>query len=286
MLFTLSGFVVTVLLVEEFLRSGTIDLPTFWKRRLLRLMPALVFVLTCLVLLGALVDTPILPAGQELRETPESGTTTTWLPFWPGIAVVFFPILNWVEALRYASFRPLAVAWMPAVLDQFYLVWPFVLSLLLVRRRLSLWACLVITLGLVGVATLWRTALVSIDNDFHAVTLRTDFNLAGIVLGCAGGLIFAAGMVPTDPRFRRVFGAAAWGSLVGILAIFAWGVQARADELVTLLGHVTVILVTDLAVDRTSRLSPSVTSRTGSICGTGSGCSTPWRRTAARRSAC
>lgn len=253
--FTLSGFVITVLLAEEYLRSGRIDLQAFWKRRLLRLLPALVFVIAVLILLGALVDAGIYPHGQGLREIPDSGSENIWLPFWPGLLVVLFPVSNLVSSLHHASFRPLAVAWMPAIQDQVYLVWPAVLALLLVRCRLHLRTCVAITAGLVVATLLWRSSLGGLVSELDAITLRTDFNLAGILLGCTGGLAYAAGMVPTGPRFRQVLAAAAWVSLLAILAIFAWGVQVRANDYVTVVGFLTLILVTHLVTDRTSRLS-------------------------------
>jgi hypothetical protein len=40
--FTLSGFLITFLLVDEFRRTGRIDLSAFWRRRARRILPALV----------------------------------------------------------------------------------------------------------------------------------------------------------------------------------------------------------------------------------------------------
>src|SRR4051812_31742646 len=59
--FTLSGFLITTLLVEEYQHRGAIDLRAFWVRRALRLMPALLFLLALLILLATLVDAKILP---------------------------------------------------------------------------------------------------------------------------------------------------------------------------------------------------------------------------------
>ena len=39
--FTLSGFLITGLLLKEFRVTGRLDLPAFWARRALRLLPAL-----------------------------------------------------------------------------------------------------------------------------------------------------------------------------------------------------------------------------------------------------
>src|SRR4051794_35863169 len=38
--FVLSGFLITTLLLKEFAKTGRINLPKFWGRRALRLMPA------------------------------------------------------------------------------------------------------------------------------------------------------------------------------------------------------------------------------------------------------
>ena len=43
--FVLSGYLITALLLAEFEKKGTIDLPHFWLRRVKRLFPAIVFVI-------------------------------------------------------------------------------------------------------------------------------------------------------------------------------------------------------------------------------------------------
>src|SRR5215208_850972 len=48
--FVLSGFLITSLLVEEWTRSGSVSLINFYRRRALRLVPALTLLLICLVL--------------------------------------------------------------------------------------------------------------------------------------------------------------------------------------------------------------------------------------------
>jgi peptidoglycan/LPS O-acetylase OafA/YrhL len=52
--FTLSGFLITGLLVSEFERTGRIDLPGFWGRRFRRLMPAALLTLLGVAIFGHL----------------------------------------------------------------------------------------------------------------------------------------------------------------------------------------------------------------------------------------
>ena len=48
--FVISGYLITALLVAEFYRDGTIDIFEFWKRRIKRLIPALLFLLGIVLL--------------------------------------------------------------------------------------------------------------------------------------------------------------------------------------------------------------------------------------------
>jgi peptidoglycan/LPS O-acetylase OafA/YrhL len=54
--FTLSGFLITTILVTEFERTGHIDLGRFWSRRIRRLAPAALVVLTLVIVVGAVTD--------------------------------------------------------------------------------------------------------------------------------------------------------------------------------------------------------------------------------------
>src|SRR5690349_20247761 len=57
--FVLSGFFITGLLVREFSRDGTIDIPAFYGRRALRLLPPLLLVLLATVALVMGLFAPI-----------------------------------------------------------------------------------------------------------------------------------------------------------------------------------------------------------------------------------
>src|SRR5215217_6766617 len=56
--FTLSGFLITTLLVAERADTGRIDVTAFWGRRARRLLPALLLTLAGVVVFGALLADP------------------------------------------------------------------------------------------------------------------------------------------------------------------------------------------------------------------------------------
>jgi peptidoglycan/LPS O-acetylase OafA/YrhL len=112
--FVLSGFLITGLLVNEFYRTGKIQLADFYARRLKRLLPALLL-MTCVTLLVATVL--LSPAEQMLQ-----ATTAVAVPLW---ATNFHFSLSAVDYFAATSDANLFLhTWSLAVEEQFYLVWP------------------------------------------------------------------------------------------------------------------------------------------------------------------
>lgn len=103
--FVLSGYLITMLLLRERERYGKIDLPRFYARRALLILPPLVIA----VLLGVLLKRFV--SSDESDDTERVG------------AVLLF----------YANFLPpetmgnLVHAWSLAIEEQFYLFWPALL---------------------------------------------------------------------------------------------------------------------------------------------------------------
>jgi peptidoglycan/LPS O-acetylase OafA/YrhL len=124
--FVLSGYLITALLLAEWRRGGgRIDLPAFWGRRARRLLPALLLVVTAV----AIAARALLPP-EEVR-----------LLRGDGIAALFY-VANWRMVLRGGDYfaqtaapSPLEHTWSLGIEEQFYLVWPLVLSVVLYVRR-------------------------------------------------------------------------------------------------------------------------------------------------------
>jgi peptidoglycan/LPS O-acetylase OafA/YrhL len=110
--FALSGYLITSLLLSEHAANGSIDLRSFYIRRFLRLMPALV----AMVVL-TLVASIFLGQGHTLADA------------WPAITY----LSDIVYPLRHDSGGVYSHTWSLAIEEQFYLVWPGLLILLLHR---------------------------------------------------------------------------------------------------------------------------------------------------------
>jgi len=123
--FVLSGYLVCSLLLIEWQRTGGIALGHFWSRRARRLLPALYVMLVC-VGIGAIVWPAVLGYQHLFRDT---------------VATVFY-VANWNLIAQHAQYfsvtaapSPLQHCWTLAIEEQFYLVLPLALLLLLTVRR-------------------------------------------------------------------------------------------------------------------------------------------------------
>ena len=126
--FTLSGFLITEILVREHAETGSISFVRFYRRRARRLMPPLAVLLLVLVTLRATMATDIAPT------------------IWPTVLYV----ANWVCSVGGHNLVALNPTWTLAVEEQFYLVWPVALLLALRwRRGPEALACAVIVLSAV-----------------------------------------------------------------------------------------------------------------------------------------
>jgi peptidoglycan/LPS O-acetylase OafA/YrhL len=114
--FGLSGFLITALLLEEWEKRGSISLKRFYARRARRLLPALAVILIACVLVNAVLYTLAgAPLGEKLLTT-----------------ALF--VNNWMVTLTHARLGSLTPTWSLAQEEQFYLLWP-VLLLVMLRLR-------------------------------------------------------------------------------------------------------------------------------------------------------
>ena len=123
--FVVSGYLITRLLLAEVARNGRVDLRAFWGRRFRRLLPALLLVLAATAVAGR-----------------------AWLPAWrlgslraDGLSALAY-VANWRFAWSGQSYfadgigpSPLRHLWSLAIEEQFYVVWPVVVVLLVRRLR-------------------------------------------------------------------------------------------------------------------------------------------------------
>ena len=165
--FVLSGFLITSLLIERRRPNGQTDLPDFYRRRVLRLFPALYVFLAVdfVVALWAQRD-----LGDEVRSLIAS---LTYSNNWAAVAGV-----DLAQSQRHL--------WSLAVEEQFYLVWPVVVAVVLRLRRPAVWLA-----AAVGTVALWRLVLSAdrLGGALYGVYVRTDARADGLL---AGALLAAA----------------------------------------------------------------------------------------------
>ena len=126
--FTLSGYLITALLLSEFDRSGNIALGTFYARRMKRLLPAS---LVCLVAVAVAAAAGVFDVDTALRRD---------------LFGALFQVANWVKLFGDGSYAdltnatlgrvgPLEHYWSLAIEEQFYWIWPLVMVAMLRRVR-------------------------------------------------------------------------------------------------------------------------------------------------------
>ena len=170
--FVISGYLITSVLLAERLEAGRIGLRRFWYRRARRLLPA-VFVLLLGTLAVAVLFYPGEVAGLRIDALAALGYSTNW-----------YFILDHQSYFEFAG-RPSLVQhlWSLAIEEQFYLVWPVVLALLLGRvgRFGMFWLAVA---GAVA-STVLMAVLWSAESDPSRVYYGTDTRAAGLLIGAA-----------------------------------------------------------------------------------------------------
>jgi peptidoglycan/LPS O-acetylase OafA/YrhL len=204
--FVLSGFLITSLLITEFGRTDGIALRAFFRRRALRLFPALIVMLAVYLLASG-----IFALLGYLRDSQFTAAATA-------AAAGFAYVTNLVAEVGLGEAGPLSHLWSLGQEEQFYLVWPPVLLLLLRRRvRPRTLALGLLTLA-VYVAT-WRIVLAGAGGSYEHIWYGADTRADSIILGCAAGVAFSYGLVRTLPGWLPVVAAIAACFAVGAIEL-------------------------------------------------------------------
>ena len=171
--------------------SGRIDLAAFWGRRARRLLPALFLVV------GALALYLILNARSGLRVRTASSTSRACAAMRSRRSLY---VNNWHAIFTHQSYfaqysapSPLQHSWSLAIEEQFYLVWPLVL-LLLVRCGRRAWrrtgVILTVTLGVLS--SLLMAVLFHPGSDPTRVYYGTDTRLFDLMAGATIAFVAAS----------------------------------------------------------------------------------------------
>ncbi|WP_216395387.1 acyltransferase family protein [Arcanobacterium phocae] len=235
MFFVISGFLITSLLMKEYETNGSISFGRFWMRRIRRLVPAVV-----VATVGALALARVFggDALTQLRWQALGALTGSY---------------NWFQIAHSSSYfdqqSPLLLnnMWSLAVEQQFYLIWPLILILIMFFFPFRVRATTAVVLAGASIA-------------LHAVTVGSDPTSAYVsTFSHSFGLMMGAGMALSLPGLLRGvrqeatawWGYASWLALASIVALsvivpdgelmYPWGM--------VLFSILTVIVIRGLLPD-------------------------------------
>ncbi|MGO1165608.1 MAG: acyltransferase family protein [Janibacter sp.] len=177
--FVLSGFLIVRLLTAEQVRYGSIDVLAFYRRRIRRLVPALLVMLTAVSVWGALLA----PDGVRRKLGGDVLATLGYFMNWRLIAQgdQYFGTAGGASPLRHA--------WTLAIEEQFYLLAPLVLIALFALAR-SRRVIIGVLLGGAVLSALWTAQLGFHDQaDYPRVYYGSDTRAQALFIGAAIGVL-------------------------------------------------------------------------------------------------
>jgi peptidoglycan/LPS O-acetylase OafA/YrhL len=215
--FTLSGFLITSLLLEQRAKLSKIKLADFWFRRARRLLPALFVMLAVVTAWVTLTDRSKL---ASLRGAV--GAAAGYFSNWYLIAK------NQSYFARFAPPAPLDHLWSLAVEEQFYLLWPLLLiiGLLLLRKRgktAARWLILpTLVLTVASIYAMARFYTPAVDPT--RVYEGTDTRAFGLLIGAMLAMAWPVGRtIRPGRKGRTVADVAGFAGLV-VIGVMIWRV--------------------------------------------------------------
>lgn len=199
--FVISGYLIARLLLDEF-QSGTYSVTGFYRRRALRIVPALAVVALSVTALSFFIEWPDDIARESLSLAAVSAFVSN---------LHFLGSVGYFASL--AGAQPLLHTWSLAIEEQYYLLFPLLLAFLLKGRARSLLPVLVV-LALVSFGIALFGAGLDQEKNFY-------FSLSRFWELLVGALAAGIRWRPM-PTFRNVLG------LAGLLMVLAsyWLVDA------------------------------------------------------------
>ncbi|HEY8526976.1 MAG TPA: acyltransferase [Acidimicrobiales bacterium] len=239
--FALSGFLITALILGEFERTGRVDVVDFVRRRLRRLLPALLVMMACLLAVSVVGE----------RYSPGVLLSSTgWVATFSTNLVFDRPIVE------------LAHTWSLSVEAHFYLLWCLATALVVSRVRRPYPVLAGLAVGTVVVVAVTRALAYHDGVDVVGMYVATLRRLDGPLLGALAGIAVVAGWVDRVPRRWAVGACVAALAVLGVTAYRTTPISPVLFEgLFTAVAACGAVLVVAASLASGSRLHRFFTAR-------------------------
>ncbi|MGG0730701.1 acyltransferase family protein [Bacillus paramycoides] len=238
--FVLSGYLITDILAMEWKRNKRIDLKKFWLSRARRLLPGMIVMLVITLAWITIFHSSLL---EKMRGD--------------SLAALFY-VSNWWYIYHKLSYfdnfnqlSPLNHFWSLAVEEQFYVVWPFIISLgfyyIKKQSRMILLICLGAAASALTMAILYEPGA-----DPSRIYYGTDTRAFSLLIGAALALLWPSNRLANKiiPKARLILDVVGGTALIIILVMF-WKTNQYDPFLynggMVLLSIATALLVANLA---------------------------------------
>ncbi len=229
--FVVSGFLITTLLLRERAATGRISLRGFWTRRARRLLPALGLLLLACCTAALIVGGDVL-VGLGTQVVGAITFSSNWLFIAQGSSYFGETVPE--------LFRNL---WSLAVEEQFYVVWPLLVVVLLVR--IPRWARLVLIAALAIASAAWMAVSVPADGaafDPTRVYYGTDTHAFGLAIGAfLAVLLLGRGVSGIGMRGRGIRWALGLGGTLAIAGLLALAVLLPGGSALAYRGGLVLV---------------------------------------------
>lgn len=225
--FVVSAFLITFTLRKGIQKRRTIQLRTFWKRRLLRLYPALITVVVTYVVLAFMLQ-------QNMEHILKDGLVT------------LLYVSNFTKLQDYVYPHFFTHTWSLSIEEQFYLAWPILLVLML--KIPALWRLRnQIFFGLIVASIVWRIYLVESGVQWSRLYYGSETRIDAFI---AGGLLafYWEQLVEASRKHRHVLFMLRAAAPALLLTVLLWDPKVSyyfiwQQPTVLLLSSLVIILL-------------------------------------------